>query len=84
MCEPCDDWGHKLDESPAPEQRGISLDTSEQISEPAAHSGAFGAGEKDFSFPFRPSLSEDDDELTESKITAFLDEKVQFSVLSQN
>ena len=83
MCEPSDEW-HKLDESLAPEQRGISLDAGEQISEPAAHSGAFGAGEKDFSFPCRPSLSEDDDELTESKITAFLDEKVQFSVLSEN
>ena len=33
---------------------------------------------KDFSFTCGPSLSEDDDELTESKIRAFLDEKVYF------
>ncbi|RDY11309.1 Mitogen-activated protein kinase kinase kinase NPK1, partial [Mucuna pruriens] len=34
-----------------------------------------GKGRTDFSFPGVPCLSEEDDELTESKIKAFLDEK---------
>lgn len=40
-----------------------------------------GEGGKDSSFNCAPSLSEDDDELTESKIRAFLDEKVLFLAL---
>lgn len=75
MCEPSDGWGCKFDASPEPEQTGINPDTKEHISEAAGCSGVFGEGDKDFSFPCGPSLSEDDDELTESKITAFLDEK---------
>lgn len=58
------------------EQRGINLDRDDQICEPAGCSGALGEGDKDFSFPCGQSLSVDDDELTESKIRAFLDEKV--------
>ncbi|KAL5786605.1 hypothetical protein ACOSQ2_008997 [Xanthoceras sorbifolium] len=58
MCEPSDDLGCKLDESPDTEKRGLKPIT-----------------ESDLSFPSGPALSEDDDELTESKITAFLDEK---------
>nr|XP_023905736.1 LOW QUALITY PROTEIN: mitogen-activated protein kinase kinase kinase ANP1-like [Quercus suber] len=75
MCEPTDGWGCKFDASPEPELTGINPDTKEQISQAAGCSGVFGEGDKDFSFPCGPSLSEDDDELTESKIRAFLDEK---------
>ena len=42
-----------------------------------------GEGGSDFSFTCGPSLSEEDDELTESKIRAFLDEKVLFLALVQ-
>lgn len=80
MCEPTDGWGCKFDASPEPELTGINPDTKEQISQAAGCSGVFGEGDKDFSFPCGPSLSEDDDELTESKIRAFLDEKVLISV----
>ncbi|KAK1582437.1 hypothetical protein Q3G72_014963 [Acer saccharum] len=59
MCEPSDDLECKLDESPDPETSGLKRNTDQS----------------DLSFPSVPSLSEDDDELTESKITAFLDEK---------
>ncbi|KAL4637039.1 hypothetical protein ACB092_03G051900 [Castanea dentata] len=75
MCEPTDGWGCKFDASPEPELTGINPDTTEKISQAAGCSGVFGEGDKDFSFPCGPSLSEDDDELTESKIRAFLDEK---------
>ncbi|KAB1202260.1 Mitogen-activated protein kinase kinase kinase NPK1 [Morella rubra] len=75
ICEPSDDWGCKLDGEPEVEQRGINLDRDDQICEPAGCSGALGEGDKDFSFPCGQSLSVDDDELTESKIKAFLDEK---------
>ncbi|KAK4595921.1 hypothetical protein RGQ29_014134 [Quercus rubra] len=76
ICEPTDGWGCKFDASPEqPELTGINPETKEQISQAAGCSGVFGEGDKDFSFPCGPSLSEDDDELTESKIRAFLDEK---------
>ncbi|KAL0005917.1 hypothetical protein SO802_013478 [Lithocarpus litseifolius] len=75
MCEPTDGWGCKFDASLEPELTGINPDTKEQISQAAGCSGVFGEGDKDFSFPCGPSLSEDDDELTESKIRVFLDEK---------
>ncbi|XP_062006212.1 mitogen-activated protein kinase kinase kinase ANP1 isoform X2 [Rosa rugosa] len=75
MCEPTDEMRCQLHGSSETEQNGMDLDTSHQTDFPVGCSGTMGAGEKDFSFPCGPSLSEDDDELTESKITAFLDEK---------
>lgn len=59
------------------------MDFDEQIFEPVGCSGDRGEGDKGFSFPCE-SLSMDDDELTESKIKAFLDEKVLFQLKSQN
>lgn len=76
MCEPTDDMRCQFHRSSETEQNGRNLDTSHQIDIHAGCSGTIGADEKDFSFPCGRSLSEDDDELTESKITAFLDEKV--------
>ncbi|XP_035549297.1 mitogen-activated protein kinase kinase kinase NPK1-like isoform X1 [Juglans regia] len=75
ISEPSNDWGSKMDGRPELEQRGTNLDTDEQISEPASCSGVSGEGDKDFSFSHGQLLSVDDDELTESKIQAFLDEK---------
>ncbi|XP_041022306.1 mitogen-activated protein kinase kinase kinase 2-like isoform X2 [Juglans microcarpa x Juglans regia] len=75
ISEPSNDWRSKLDGRPELEQRGTNLDTDEQISELAGCSGVSGEGDKDFSFSCGQSLSVDDDELTESKIQAFLDEK---------
>ncbi|XP_050380085.1 mitogen-activated protein kinase kinase kinase ANP1-like isoform X1 [Argentina anserina] len=71
MCEPTDDMGCQFYRSSETEQNGMNLDTSHQTDDPAGCSGAIGA----FSSPCGRSLSEDDEELTESKITAFLDEK---------
>ncbi|OAY42275.1 mitogen-activated protein kinase kinase kinase NPK1 [Manihot esculenta] len=58
------DWRCKFDKSIEPEQAEARLD----IDQPAQR-------DSNISFPSGVSLSEDDDELTESKITAFLDEK---------
>ncbi|XP_021674011.2 mitogen-activated protein kinase kinase kinase NPK1 isoform X2 [Hevea brasiliensis] len=58
------DWRCKFDKSVDSEQAEARLD----IDQPAQK-------DSNISFPCGASLSEDDDELTESKITAFLDEK---------
>ncbi|KAM1749625.1 hypothetical protein PS2_010408 [Malus domestica] len=78
MCEPTDDelvckFGGSLETK----QNGmdLGLDINHQTDFPAGNSGTIGEGEKDFSFPCGTSLAEEDDILTESKITAFLDEK---------
>ncbi|KAM1250847.1 hypothetical protein ACFX13_034142 [Malus domestica] len=76
MCEPTDDelvckFGGNLEK----EQNGTDLDTTHQIDFPAGNCGTIGDGDKGFSFPCGASLVEEDDILTESKITAFLDEK---------
>ncbi|XP_061348476.1 mitogen-activated protein kinase kinase kinase NPK1 [Gastrolobium bilobum] len=73
MSDPSDDWGCKFDASPELENRGVSFDTDETYM-PPGQSGA-NKRQREFSFPCAPSLSEEDDELTESKIKAFLDEK---------
>lgn len=54
----------------------MNLDADQNIHLPAGCSGTFNDRDRDFSFPCATSLSEDDEELTESKIRAFLDEKV--------
>ncbi|XP_031736988.1 mitogen-activated protein kinase kinase kinase NPK1 isoform X3 [Cucumis sativus] len=71
ICEPSDDEDCKFDRSPVVD-RGSSL--HEEALAPGSCSGAFDE-EQNFSFPSGRSLSEDEDELTESKIKAFLDEK---------
>lgn len=75
MSDPSDDWGYKFDASPELENRGVSFGTDVSYM-PPDQSGDDDKGQKDFSFPGVPSLSEEDDELTESKIKAFLDENV--------
>lgn len=68
VTEPSDDWECKFGTSPEKTYKEIDLEGETLADE-----------NKDFSFPCGPSLSEDDDELTESKIKAFLDEKVEIS-----
>ncbi|XP_058112174.1 mitogen-activated protein kinase kinase kinase NPK1 [Magnolia sinica] len=72
MSEPLDDWSCKFDESP--EQRVNFEDFGGSVKGAADNSGASGKGMNDFTFPCGPA-SEDDDEVTECKIKAFLDEK---------
>ncbi|KAL4642553.1 hypothetical protein ACB092_02G027100 [Castanea dentata] len=75
MCEPTDDWPCKFDGSLESERSGIDLSTSQTIQNAAGSPGVPGKGENDFTFPCGPTGAEDDDEVTESKIRAFLDEK---------
>lgn len=79
MSEPLDDSRTKYDGSPEPEKRGLKPNNDQSIHVPAGHLSASG-GVNDLSFPHGPCLSEDDDELTESKIKAFLDVKVIFFI----
>ncbi|KAI3469540.1 hypothetical protein Pfo_026203 [Paulownia fortunei] len=74
MCEPNDDWPCKFDESRELTKSGMEFLPS-QIVEPGNRS--LGSVEVDcgFTFPRGQSGPEDDDEVTESKIRAFLDEK---------
>ena len=74
MSDPSDDWECKFDASPILEQTRASIDMN-AIYMPSGHSRS-DEGQKVFSFPCGPSLSEEEDEVTESKIKAFLDEKV--------
>ncbi|PNY11898.1 mitogen-activated protein kinase kinase kinase anp1-like protein [Trifolium pratense] len=73
MSEPLDDWGCKFDASPVLENREVSLDNDESHM-PCVQLES-NKEQKDLPFPCVPSLSEDDDDLTEVKIKAFLDEK---------
>jgi hypothetical protein len=69
MSEPFDDWTSKYDISPEK-----STYQSREFGGLAKHTESSMAG-NDFTFPCEGSC-EDDDVLTESKIEAFLDEKV--------
>lgn len=80
VSEPSDDWECKFDGS-SDRDKGINLETDQQLHLSASCCEALSDADKDFSFPCGPSLSEEDDELTESKIAAFLDEKVPFVVV---
>lgn len=74
MAEPVDDWACKFDESP--EQRELELQGSCELVNGASSFGASAKVENDFTFPCGTPACEEDDEVTESKIRAFLDEKV--------
>ncbi|XP_038877020.1 mitogen-activated protein kinase kinase kinase NPK1-like isoform X2 [Benincasa hispida] len=71
ICEPSDDEDCKFDRSPVLDQ-GSNL--HEETLAPGSCSGVLDE-DQNFSFPSGRSFSEDEDELTESKIKAFLDEK---------
>ena len=74
MSDPSDDWSCKFDVSPELNRSGVSTITDEMYR--PSDMEASHEEHKDFSFSGEPSVSEEDDELTESKIQAFLDEKV--------
>jgi mitogen-activated protein kinase kinase kinase len=78
MCEPLDDWPCKFDEDPLFKRSGYNLSCSQSNHEAIDIHEASGKGQNDFTFPCGPVVPEDDDEVTESKIRAFLDEKVHF------
>ena len=73
MSEPFDDWENKFDISP--EQNSHQ---PMEFGELAKHAES-SITENDFTFPVEGSC-EDDDVLTESKIKAFLEEKVIISI----
>ncbi|CAI0559870.1 unnamed protein product [Linum tenue] len=74
MCEPTDDWPTMSHGSS--EMRRSELRSSQFINEVASSSlGLSGKEGNEFAFPGGPLGTEDDEELTESKIRAFLDEK---------
>lgn len=75
MCEPTDDWPCKFDESPELTKSGANLSSHQTVSKPAGSPRASNERENDFTFPCGPLVGDDDDEVTESKIRAFLDEK---------
>ncbi|CAI0559898.1 unnamed protein product [Linum tenue] len=74
MCEPTDDWPTMSHGSS--EVRRSELRSSQFINEVASSSLELSGKEgNEFAFPGGPLGTEDDEELTESKIRAFLDEK---------
>ncbi|KAG6764428.1 hypothetical protein POTOM_031897 [Populus tomentosa] len=75
MCEPLDDWPCNFDEDPLFKRSGYNLSCSQSNHEAIDIHEASGKGQNDFTFPCGPVVPEDDDEVTESKIRAFLDEK---------
>lgn len=75
MCEPSDEWRCKYDDTPELEQPSMTLDHDQPVDRLTGSSELTGKCDNDFSFQCGRSLSEDDDEVTESKIKAFLDEK---------
>ncbi|XP_031376593.1 mitogen-activated protein kinase kinase kinase NPK1-like isoform X2 [Punica granatum] len=75
VTEPSVDWRCKFDETPELERTGTLLDVDQSAIGPAIQPTACKVEKKEFSFSCGPSLSEEEDELTESKIRAFLDEK---------
>ncbi|PON80142.1 Serine/threonine protein kinase [Parasponia andersonii] len=74
ICEPTDDWPCKLDKSLELDRSGINTSHGQTVQ---MADGSFGASVRESAFKFcsGPSVAEDDDEVTESKIRAFLDEK---------
>ncbi|XP_007034672.2 PREDICTED: mitogen-activated protein kinase kinase kinase NPK1 [Theobroma cacao] len=74
MCEPTEDWSCKLDGSSEPRRSGVNMSLGETV-EAASSPQMSGKAENDFSFPCGPSAVDDEEEVTESKIRAFLDEK---------
>lgn len=75
MCEPTDDWQCKFDESLELGKSGTNLPPCQIIHEASTSAGGSHKEETEFTFPCGPSVAEDDEEVTETKIRAFLDEK---------
>ncbi|XVF63187.1 hypothetical protein PTKIN_Ptkin09bG0067900 [Pterospermum kingtungense] len=74
MSEPTEDWPCKFDRSSELSRSGVNLHVGETV-EASGTPEMSGKEENDFSFSYGPPAGDDDDEVTESKIRAFLDEK---------
>ncbi|KAK8681062.1 hypothetical protein V6N13_053469 [Hibiscus sabdariffa] len=74
MCEPTEDWLCKFDRSSELNRRGVNLSLGETI-EADGTLGMSAKEENGFTFLCGLPAADDDDEVTESKIRAFLDEK---------
>lgn len=74
MSEPTENWPCKFDESPELSTSGMKS-FSAKIVDVNGSLEISGKEEPDFSFPSGPSAQDDEEELTETKIRAFLDEK---------
>lgn len=74
MSEPMDGWQCKFDESLEVERNTVDLTSSDKVITDGPE--LFDKGENGFSFKCGHSTAEDDEEVTEAKIRAFLDEKV--------
>ncbi|KAG2721717.1 hypothetical protein I3760_02G094900 [Carya illinoinensis] len=75
MCEPTDDLPCKVGGSIDLERSGMDLSPNQTTPKATGSPGVSVKAENDFTFPCGPIPAEDDDEVTESKIRAFLDEK---------
>ncbi|KAE8690505.1 Mitogen-activated protein kinase kinase kinase NPK1 [Hibiscus syriacus] len=74
ICEPTEDWPCKLDQTSELSRSGINLSLGETI-EAAGTLGLSAKEENGFSFLCGLPAADDDEEVTETKIRAFLDEK---------
>ncbi|RYR37422.1 hypothetical protein Ahy_A09g042311 isoform A [Arachis hypogaea] len=75
MCEPVDDWPCKFDEDLNLKESRMNLSSAQAVSETMTGAEPYPDVKDKFSFSCEHSGDEDDDEVTESKIKAFLDEK---------
>ncbi|CAL5377617.1 unnamed protein product [Camellia sinensis] len=86
MSEPDDNWPCKSDDTPELESR-VNLFSGQTVNKVTDIPRASGKGNNDFTFPCGPLVDDDDDddddEVIESKIRAFLDDKVVHSGLLQ-
>uniref|UniRef100_A0A7N0UFJ5 mitogen-activated protein kinase kinase kinase n=1 Tax=Kalanchoe fedtschenkoi TaxID=63787 RepID=A0A7N0UFJ5_KALFE len=73
MSEPLEEWNYSIHENLDLEHRDSKAD--QPLDNSASCSAVLFGGENDLSYQSGPCLSEEDEELTESKIRAFLDEK---------
>ncbi|KAK8704935.1 hypothetical protein V6N13_048547 [Hibiscus sabdariffa] len=74
MCEPTEDWLCKFDQSSELNRSGVNLSLGE-TKEADGTLGMSAKEENGFTFLCELPAADDDDEVTESKIRAFLDEK---------
>ncbi|GLT81449.1 hypothetical protein SLA2020_528340 [Shorea laevis] len=74
MCEPIEDGPCKFDESTELKTSGVNLSSGQTV-EANGSLGISSKEDNDFTFPNGMLAQDDDEEVTESKIRAFLDEK---------
>ncbi|XP_061376543.1 mitogen-activated protein kinase kinase kinase NPK1-like [Gastrolobium bilobum] len=75
MCEPVDDWPCKFDENLNLEKSITNLSPDQTIGKIMRSHEPSKKAENEFSFSSEPLGAEEDDEVTEFKIRAFLDDK---------